>query len=501
MNRALCLLCRAAVVSMIVAGAGQAQAVEREISDSAITAAIEDEFFFDQAVPFNDIDLRTNEGIVTLTGEVDNVLAKERATRLAETVKGVRSVINRITVRPPEKRSDEEIQKDIKTALLRDPATESLEVNVHVQDGEVTLGGTAGSWQERELAAIVAKGVRGVTGLNNYIKVNYETGRPDGEIKSEIEQTLLWDSLVDHALINVNVQDGNVRLSGVVGSAAEKRRAVMDAYVAGVASVNDDDLEVKRWARDEELRTGKYVARSDEEIREAMKDALLYDPRVYSFNVVPGVSDGIVTLRGTVDNLKAKRAAEQDTRQTVGVISVKNRLKVRPSGTLTDAEIAQRVRDALQRDPFMEPYEVTVTVVGGTAYLNGAVDTYFEKAQADDVASRVAGVVEVRNNIDVNYPGAPIVYDPYVYDWYPYGYYWYNYAPGYSMKSDSEIKKNIEDELWWSPYVDSDDVTVTVHDGVARLTGTVDSWMEYRAATENALEGGAIRVYNDLKVQ
>jgi len=503
MNRGTNVMGGLSIVSLILlsAVAPPAGAADREISDPAITDAVEDEFFFDRAVPFNDLDVSSNEGIVTLTGDVDNILAKERAVRLAETVKGVRSVINRITVQPPEKRSDEEIQKDVKTALLRDPATESFEVNVHVEDGEVTLGGTVGSWQERELAAVVAKGVRGVTALNNYVKVDYQTDRLDREIKSEIEQTLLWDAFVDHALIDVNVEDGRVRLDGVVGSAAEKRQAVIDAYVAGVISVSDDDLEVKRWARDEDLRKTKYVARSDEEIREAVEGAMLYDPRVYSFNVVPKVSAGMVSLRGMVDNLKAKRAAEQNARNTVGVISVKNRLKVRPPGTVGDQELAQRVREALQRDPFVEQYEVTVTVVDGTAYLNGTVDTYFEKAQADDVVSRVVGVVEVRNNIDVDYPGTPIVYDPYLYDWYPYGHYWYDYAPRYSVKSDWEIRKDIEDELWWSPYVDSDDVTVTVDDGVARLTGTVDSWMEYRAATENALEGGAIRVYNDLDVQ
>jgi osmotically-inducible protein OsmY len=44
--------------------------------------------------------------------------------------------------------------------------------------------------------------------------------------------------------------------------------------------------------------------------------------------------------------------------------------------------------------------------------------------------------------------------------------------------------------LWWSPFVDSDDVNVTVDDGVVTLTGAVDSWSEYNAAANNAYEGG-----------
>jgi osmotically-inducible protein OsmY len=49
--------------------------------------------------------------------------------------------------------------------------------------------------------------------------------------------------------------------------------------------------------------------------------------------------------------------------------------------------------------------------------------------------------------------------------------------------------------------VDRDEVTVTVDDGVAELTGTVETWNERRAAEENAYEGGAVTVDNDLGVE
>jgi len=39
-----------------------------------------------------------------------------------------------------------------------------------------------------------------------------------------------------------------------------------------------------------------------------------------------------------------------------------------------------------------------------------------------------------------------------------------------------------------------------VDDGTATLTGTVESWNEFWAAEENALEGGAVAVDNDLIV-
>lgn len=57
--------------------------------------------------------------------------------------------------------------------------------------------------------------------------------------------------------------DGKVELHGTVDSAAEKMRAVYDAYGAGVASVDASGLEVERRARDSGLREGKTVFRDE----------------------------------------------------------------------------------------------------------------------------------------------------------------------------------------------------------------------------------------------
>jgi len=89
---------------------------------------------------------------------------------------------------------------------------------------------------------------------------------------------------------------------------------------------------------------------------------------------------------------------------------------------------------------------------------------------------------------------------PYVDGWPAYSYGWYHYTPGYSFTSDRQIKEDIKDELWWSPFVDADQVKVSVNNGKATLTGVVDSWSEYDAATENAYEGGATWVENNIAV-
>jgi len=67
-----------------------------------------------------------------------------------------------------------------------------------------------------------------------------------------------------------------------------------------------------------------------------------------------------------------------------------------------------------------------------------------------------------------------------------------------ALPTDREIHEQVESELFWSPFVDSDSVTVSVDDGAVTLSGTVDSAREYQAAQVNAYQGGALSVDNDL---
>lgn len=476
-------------------------AAEDGPADQAIADHINRELATDQGVAAHRIEVRVTDGVVTMRGMVNNILAKRRAVRIARAVRGVRSVINNITV-SPSMRSDKQVRKDVEAALVMGPAAESWEIEVAVDDGAVTLRGTVDSWAERRLAAKIVRGVRGVQAVENKLTIQFEEDRTDAEIKREIAAALEWDVHVDDALIEVAVEDGAVTLSGVVGSAAEKNQAVTDAYVAGVQSVEAGELAVKPWAADDRLRGDKFVDRSDEAIAEAVSDALLYDPRVAGFKVDVAVENGVATLRGTVGTLFAKRVATRDARNTVGVWRVKNYLKVRGEQPPTDEQIRSNVVDAIQRDPYVQRDDVSVSVIGGEVYLAGEVDTYFQKTQADDIASQVPGVVEVNNNLLVADAWTPPTPSPYVDEhvWLP-GAGRYVLPEGFDpAKSDWAIAQDIRDELWWSPFVDAEQITVSVDDGVARLTGKVETWDERQAAATNAFEGGAVEVDNDLQI-
>jgi osmotically-inducible protein OsmY len=469
-----------------------------EITDGNISAKIDDELQRDPAVDVSSVEVSTTDGIVELSGEVDNLLAKERAARIAEAVKGVRAVVNRLQVKPPSRPADAELAKDIEQALLADSSTDSYAVDARVDNGVVTLTGSVDSHQQRRHTAIVVKQVRGVIDVDNRIRVDFTTTRPDSDIRRDIQHSLKWNRYVDDNLINVQVEDGQVTLSGTVGSAAERRNALHIAWVAGVSQVDGSALIVAHWARDAALRGDKYVSKSDEELREAVQGALLLDPRVDSPNIQVEAAGGTVVLRGSVASLRAKRAAEQDARRTVGVTRVVNRLEIQCSSS-TEDKIAAEIGKAFTRDPYLDRFDLTITVTDGTAHLAGTVDSPYEKHRADDVAANIQGVVDVKNEISVNYDAA-YVFDPYVDDDLAAGPGSERLPKQTSDKTDEQIRDEIRSELWWSPFVDSDEVTVAVNGQVARLSGTVDSWSEREAAVKNAYDGGAISVDNDLRV-
>jgi len=70
------------------------------------------------------------------------------------------------------------------------------------------------------------------------------------------------------------------------------------------------------------------------------------------------------------------------------------------------------------------------------------------------------------------------------------------------MRSDSEIKKDVEDELRWDPDIDATDVAVSVKRGVVALTGYVRSYLQKITAERDAKRvAGVAAVANDIEVR
>jgi osmotically-inducible protein OsmY len=70
------------------------------------------------------------------------------------------------------------------------------------------------------------------------------------------------------------------------------------------------------------------------------------------------------------------------------------------------------------------------------------------------------------------------------------------------MKSDADIKKDVEDELRWDPDIDATDIAVAVKSGVVTLTGFTRSYAQKWQAERDAKRvAGVVAVANDIEVR
>jgi osmotically-inducible protein OsmY len=70
------------------------------------------------------------------------------------------------------------------------------------------------------------------------------------------------------------------------------------------------------------------------------------------------------------------------------------------------------------------------------------------------------------------------------------------------MRIDSDIKRDVEDELRWDPDIDATDVGVAVHNGVVTLTGFMRSYAQKTEAERDAKRvAGVVGVANDIEVR
>lgn len=154
------------------AGIGEA------IGDTAITAKVKGKLSSDSRTNSANIDVETNNGVVTLTGSVGAADTKSVAEELARNVEGVTGVDNKIAApsageelgdslenaadRAGDAVSDAAITTKVKTQLLADDMTDGLDIDVDTANGVVTLVGNVKTQAEADRAKQIAQTVDGV---------------------------------------------------------------------------------------------------------------------------------------------------------------------------------------------------------------------------------------------------------------------------------------------------------------------------------------------------
>lgn len=198
---------------------------------------------------FKDVHVAVADGAVTLTGTVPVLDAKFHATRRVQDVKGVEAVNNQIQVAGPAI-SDSELQQKVVKAVQYDRlgyhTTSFNAISVSVENGVVTLGGSAYGPVDADSAVSTVANTKGVKGLIDNIKVDPVSPMDDRVRIAEYRAIYGFPSLNKYAIdpakpIRIAVQNGHVTLYGQVDSQADKNAAGIRANsVPGVFSVTNE---------------------------------------------------------------------------------------------------------------------------------------------------------------------------------------------------------------------------------------------------------------------
>jgi osmotically-inducible protein OsmY len=211
----------------------------------------------------------------------------------------------------------------------------------------------------------------------------------------------------------------------------------------------------------------------DEQIKKTVVDMLYWDSRVDASDIHVEVTEGEVTLRGTVPSYAVKEAALFDTWKVPGVKKVNNNSFVKfPSTakTLTDSEIEKSIKKQLEWNDSTSNENIHVTVKKGVVTLEGHVDAYWKTFRAQQIISDVIGVVDIDNKLAV--------------------------VPTETI-TDQVIATDIVNAMDRSYAVNTDDVNVEVEDGIVTLSGTMLTRASYDAALECAFNTFGVKDVKD----
>ncbi len=201
-------------------------------SNEELQKDVQDAIKWEPLLHAAEIGVTAKDGIVTLTGTVDNYIKKNEAEKAAKNVVGVSAVIEKIQIKfkGSLQINDEETAKDALNALKWDWQVPHDTIKVKIEDGWVTLTGNVRWNYQKEAAKKAVSSLRHVKGVTNDIAIKEETA--DEIEQKDIEQALGRTWSIVNADIKVKVNGHKVTLSGTVESIFQKDEAARIAWNA-----------------------------------------------------------------------------------------------------------------------------------------------------------------------------------------------------------------------------------------------------------------------------
>lgn len=223
--------------------------------------------------------------------------------------------------------NDAQIQADVQHSLDN---KRFANVQVAVQNGEVTLSGSVALYSAKEDADKKAHHRKGVQSVRNVIEVAGGETNNDAALREKLSKGLAYDRVgygtTAFNNIELGVQNGVVTLRGTVYGPTDKDSAI--SLVENTPGVRDviDELDVAP------------VSPMDDRIRLAEARAIYGFGPLNKYALDPAktiritVVNGHVTLNGVVDNQADKNMAGIRANGVSGVFSVVNNLQVAGGG-------------------------------------------------------------------------------------------------------------------------------------------------------------------------
>ena len=216
--------------------------------------------------------------------------------------------------------------------------------------------------------------------------------KTDAQIKQDVLDELVFQPNIEETQIGVIVEDGVVTLSGVVNEYSKK---------AAANKVAKSVIGVKAVAEDIEVKYGDEFKKTDKEIAKAAVNALEWNASVPKEKVMVFVEDGYIYLTGEVVWDYQRNAAKRTLQNLLGVKGVINNIEIGPK--VEPHNVEEQITKALERSADLEAKGIRVQVDGHTVQLKGKVHSIKEKELAEKAAYKAPGVLQVQNDIVVQY--------------------------------------------------------------------------------------------------
>jgi hyperosmotically inducible periplasmic protein len=214
--------------------------------DAVLTQQLQQDF--SNHLDFRNVTVVVDDRVALLQGSVETYREKMDAERLARKHHGIEGVRDFIAVQPIVPVSDQELRETIANRLRYDRIGYGITFNnfeVSVRDGIVTIAGDARSYPDKVSSLGIVEDTPGVRDVRDEINV-LPLSEFDDELRVRTAMAIYHDpalqkySLDPQAPIRIVVENGNVKLYGVVDSAMDKQIAETRAReVIGVFSVEN----------------------------------------------------------------------------------------------------------------------------------------------------------------------------------------------------------------------------------------------------------------------